>query len=299
MNLLDNKLETLLAVNEFKSFTTAAKILNLTQPAVSQHISQLEKEYNIKIFNKNGSELILTTQGEILVKYARRMKAISKELQTKLDDEKKESRLIRVGITHSLEGNIIPQVFADIAKNNSRTTIKIYSEDIKNLYDKLNVFEIDLAIIEGKIISSKFSKTLLDSDSIMVVMSNQNPLAKKNIITLQDVRKEKLILRHSKSATRSLFAANLEQNDLTLDDFDTLIEIDNTSTIKDLVEKNLGISVLPKSVCQNEIKSGSLVVKPIEDMNLTTEINLIYNKHTVDETLITKIVETYNKLARN
>ena len=292
MNLLDNKLETLLAVNEFKSFTTAAKFLNLTQPAVSQHISQLEKEYNIKIFNKNGADLILTSQGEILIKYARRMKAISKELQTKLDDEKKESRLIRVGITHSLEGNMIPQVFADIARNNSRTTIKIYSEDIKNLYDKLNAFEIDLAIIEGKIISSKLSKTLLDSDSIMVVMSNKNPLSEKNIITLQDVRKEKLILRHSKSATRSLFAANLEQNDLTLDDFDTLIEIDNTSTIKDLVEKNIGISILPKSVCQNEIKTGSLIVKPIEDMNLTTEINLLYNKHTVDETLITKIVET-------
>ena len=111
MNLLDNKLETLLAVNEFKSFTTAAKILNLTQPAVSQHISQLEKEYNIKIFNKNGSDLILTTQGEILIKYARRLKSLSKEAITKISDEKKEARLIRVGITHSLEGNLIPQVF--------------------------------------------------------------------------------------------------------------------------------------------------------------------------------------------
>ncbi|MCQ2802034.1 MAG: LysR family transcriptional regulator, partial [Bacilli bacterium] len=63
MNLLDNKLETLLAVSEFKSFTTASKILNLTQPAVSQHISQLEKEFNIKIFNKTSAGLIPTKEG--------------------------------------------------------------------------------------------------------------------------------------------------------------------------------------------------------------------------------------------
>ena len=298
MNLLDNKLETLLAVSEFKSFTTASKILNLTQPAVSQHISQLEKEFNIKIFNKTSAGLVATKEGEILIKYARRLKALSKEAMTKISDEKKEARLIRVGITHSLEGNLIPQVFAEMAKNNKNTTIKIYSDDIKNLYDKLNTFELDLAIVEGKITSSKFSKTLLDTDSVMVVMSKDNPLANKSIITIQEVQKEKLILRHSKSATRSLFAANLFELGMSLDDFKTMLEIDNTSTIKDLVAQNIGISVLPKSVCLNEIKNKTLVAKPIQDLHMTAEINLLYNKQIVDENILKQIIDTYESVKR-
>lgn len=296
MNLLDNKLETLLAISEFKSFTTASKFLNLTQPAVSQHISQLEKEFSIKIFNKTSAGLVLTKEGEILVKYARRLKALSKEALAKIGDEKKEARLIRVGITHSLEGNLIPQVFAEMAQINKNTTIKIYSDDIKNLYDKLNTFELDLAIVEGKITSSKFSRTLLDTDSIMVVMSKDNPLANKSIITIEDVKKEKLILRHSKSATRSLFASNLFQLGMSLDDFRTMLEIDNTSTIKDLVKQNIGISVLPKSVCLNEIKNKTLVAKPIQDLQMTAEINLLYNKQTVDENILKQIIDIYESI---
>lgn len=296
MNLLDNKLESLLAVSEFKSFTTASKILNLTQPAVSQHISQLEKEFNIKIFYKTSSGLIPTKEGEILIKYARRMMVLSKEAVTKINDEKKESRLIKVGITHSLEGNLIPQVFAEMTKNSKNTTIKIYSEDIKNIYDKLNTFELDFAIVEGKVTSSKFSKTLLDTDSVMVVMSKNNPLANKSIITINDVQKEKLILRHSKSATRTLFASNLLQLGLSFDDFKTILEIDNTFTIKDLVSQNIAISVLPKSVCLKEIKDKTLVVKPIQDIQMTAEINILYNKQIVDENILKQIIETYESL---
>ena len=296
MKLLDPKIETLLAVNEFKSYTTAAKFLNLTQPAVSQHIQALENEYEIKIFNKTGNGLILTNEGEILVKYARRMLSISNELTNKLAEEKNGPRLIRVGITHSLEGNIIPEVFANIASQNSRTTIKIYSDDIKNLYDKLSSYEIDLAIIEGKISASKFSKVLLDTDHVMLIMANNHPLANKAIVTIDDIKKENLIFRHSKSATRSLFLENLNRNNISIDELKILLEIDNTATIKDLIRKGKGVAVLPKSICESEIKNKTLVAKPIKDMDLTTEINLIYNKKFFSKEILKTIISSYEEL---
>ena len=293
MNLLDNKLETLLAVNEFKSFTTAAKFLNLTQPAVSQHISLLEQEFGIKIFNKNGNTLVLTAAGAILIKYARRIKAISKELNTKLEEERNGPRMLKVGITHSLEGNIITEILTNIAIKNGRTTIKIYSDDIKNLYDKLSTFEIDLAIVEGKVNTQKFSRILLDTDYVMAVMSKNNKLAKNPVVTIKELQDEKLILRHSKSATRTLFAANLEENNLTLNDFNVLVEIDNAATIKDLVAKDMGVSILPKSICVNDIKNKTLVAKHIKDMDLTTQINLLYNKNSVDVGILEAIIKAY------
>ena len=225
----------------------------------------------------------------------REWKNISNTLCNKIVEEKSGPRLIRVGITHSLEGNVVPEIFASIARKNPRTTIKIYSDDIKNIYDKLSTYEIDLAIVEGKISNTKFSKVLLDSDHVMAIMSKDNPLAKKSVVTIQDIQNEKLILRHSRSATRSLFAENLERNNLSLDDLSVLIEIDNTATIKDLVSKNIGISVLPKSVCVNDIKSKKLVAKPIKDMDMTTQIYLLYNKNFFDEKVLQNIINTYEK----
>ena len=85
----DTKLISLLAVNELKNYTLAAKQLNLTQPAISQHIRQLETELNIKIFNRVGAELKITPDGEILVKYARRILSMYADLESRLKDLKR------------------------------------------------------------------------------------------------------------------------------------------------------------------------------------------------------------------
>ena len=77
--MTDTKLNTLLTLIEAQSYTKAAAILSLTQPAVSQHIRGLEKEYNIKIFLKGTKGLVLTPEGKILEKYARREVARSEE----------------------------------------------------------------------------------------------------------------------------------------------------------------------------------------------------------------------------
>ncbi len=86
--MIDPKLETLLKVHETNSFTRAAKQLSLTQPAVSQHIRQLEKDLNVKIFNRVEKSLKLTSEGEIVIKYAKRIKMLYDNMQQKIYDEK-------------------------------------------------------------------------------------------------------------------------------------------------------------------------------------------------------------------
>ena len=62
------------------------------------------------------------------------------------------------------------------------------------------------------------------------------------------------------------------------------------------ITKNIGISILPKSVCLNEIKNKTLVAKPIQDLQMTTEINLLYNKQTVDENILKQIIDIYESI---
>lgn len=82
--MLGGKLNTLLAVVEQQNFTKAAKALALTQPAVSHHIRELEEELGVQLIVRRGGRIILTPEGEIAVKYARRMKALYDKLRTEL-----------------------------------------------------------------------------------------------------------------------------------------------------------------------------------------------------------------------
>lgn len=293
--MYDQKLKTLLTVYKTGNYTSAAKQLNLTQPAVSQQISQLENEYNIKIFNRYGNKITPTSYGTILINYAKRIIYTYKELDLKIMDEMKQMKSLSIGITHSLEGNIVPEVLATFASKNDGMKIKIISDSIKNLYEKLSTYEIDLAVIEGKINGEKLSKILLDTDSLVAVISNDNPLSKKSIVDINDLKKEKLILRSSKSATRNLFTSQLEVSNLSLDEFNVILEIDNTFSIKELVSKNIGVSILPKSICYHEFKDKRLTILPIKDMNMITEINLAFIKNTIDEIIVNDIVRTYKE----
>lgn len=98
--MIDSKLITLLMVNELHSFTQAAKKLSLTQPAVSQHVRQLEKELGVTIFARGEGNLKLTREGEIVIKYAKRIDSLYQNLEQSLKEEKEHARKITVGITH-------------------------------------------------------------------------------------------------------------------------------------------------------------------------------------------------------
>lgn len=290
---MDNKLLTFIELSQTKNFTSAAKRLNLTQPAVSQHIKQLEAEYNAKLFTRIGNELTLTDDGEILLKYALRIQSLYNDLNRKLEDNKKYARSLTVGITHTAESNIAPEILAEYSNQNSGSHIKIISDTIRNLYDKLSNYQIDLAIIEGKISSKKFSSILLGTDSLLAVMSPENPLSNKKVITINDLKKEKLILRTFESGTTSLFIDELSRLDLTTDDFKIYLEIDNVASIKDLVRKNLGVSILPRSACSQEIKDKKIIALPIENMNLMRETNIVYVDDNVERQTLEDIVNIY------
>jgi DNA-binding transcriptional LysR family regulator len=292
---MDAKLETFLTVCETKKFTAAAKKLNLTQPAISQHIKLLEQEYDVKLFARVNNEMVLTKYGEILYKYALRIQSLYSSLSRKMIDSKKYTRSLTIGITHTSESNITPEILADYSIQNEGVYIKIVSDTINNLYEKLNNYQIDLAIIEGKINSKKISSILLGQDSLMAVMSPLNPLSNKSVITIDDLKKENLIVRTLESGTTSLFIDELEKNNLSLDDFHIHLEIDSVSSIKELLKKNLGVSILARSACKKEIDDKELVVVPIENLNMIREISLAYIEGSVDSDVIDDISSTYRE----
>lgn len=297
--MMDSRLETLLRVNETRSFTKAAEQLSLTQPAVSQHIRYLEQELGTVLFLRGEGTLKLTREGEIAVKYAKRIQTLYQNLEQSLTDEKRHITRLSVGVTHTSESNIMVEVLARYSSLTADCRIMIVSDTINNLYHKLKTYELDLAIVEGKIVDNNFNSVMLDTDSLILAISPKNPLAKKSIVTLEELKRQKLILRLPDSATRTLFTSHLESNNVSLEEFNVTLEVDNVATIKDLVRRDFGVSILAKSAFTSELRKGKLAGLPIENLSMTREINMIYHKDFEHIEILQEITKIYYEYSRS
>lgn len=297
--MIDTRIETLISVCETKNYTKTAALLNLTQPAVSQQIKSLENELDIKIFNKSYKSLQLTPEGAIVLKYAKRIKTLYASISTAIADEKKNIKSFTVGVTPTAENNIISEVLAKYAAEKGNIHIKIISDTIKNLYNMLKVYEIDIAILEGTVVDQNFNSILLDTDYLVLAVSNDNPLSKKSMVTLNDIRNQNLILRLPGSGTRNLFEYTLKSRNESLSAFHISLEVDNITTIKDLVQHNFGVSILAKSVCENEIKKNKFKVLPVENLSMIREISIFYHKDFTHLDILDEITQIYKELKSN
>ncbi len=296
--MLDIKIETLLAVYEKRNFTKAAEMLSLTQPAVSHHIKCLEDELETKIFIRGKGDLRPTPEGEIVVNYAKRFKAMYAKLKREVNGTETHVSNLRIGITHTAESNFMVEVLAKFSNKKSNVSITVTTDTIKNLYEKLENYEIDLAIVEGKPHNPDLYSIMLDTDYLVCVMSNDNPLASHSMVTLNELKRERMILRLPQSATRLLFESTLESMGESIGSFNVTLEIDNIATIKDLIRKDLGVSILARSACLDEVRKGKITVLPIENLSMVRETNIVYHKDFTQVGILKEITKLYQNTAR-
>lgn len=296
--MISTKLRTLLVVAEYRNFTRAAQNLALTQPAVSHHISLLEEEFACPLFIRGKGGLKLTPEGEIVVKYAKRMLALYEKMRADLSNRERQIAALRVGVTHTAESNITAEVLAKCCGENEGFSITIITDTIKNLYTMLGNYELDMAIVDGRTRDPSFSSLVLDTDYLVCVMAPGNPLTHNAMITLEQLRRQRMILRLPASATRTLFDSTLRSMNDSPENYNIVMEVDNIATIKDLVRKNLGVSVLAKSACAHEIRKGQLIALPIENLSMVRETRIVYNKDFANKDILQEIMRVYQETLR-
>ena len=293
--MVDAKLVSLLKVYETGNYTRAARQLSLTQPAVSQHIRALERELGVRIFERANNEFHVTNEGRMVVKYARRMLSLHNNLLTALENEKRRITQLKVGITHTAESNAIAEALARYATRHDGVNLQLRTDSIENLCDMLRNYEIDFAVAEGKISDAFFHSLLMDTDSLMLAVAPEHPLAGRNEVTIPQLMRERLILRLPDSSTTRLFVSTLISRNLRIEDFNVVLEVDNIATIKDLVRRNFGVSVLPKSACMDELRKRKMALLPIENLSMLREINLICTQDFGHPELLHDIIRDYNE----
>lgn len=290
--MLDFRINTFLTVCEYMNFTKAAEILCITQPAVSQHIRYLEKTYDTKLFQYEGKKISLTKSGEIIYQTAITMKHDEEFLKEKIAEEKLGITNLKFGATLTIGEFILPSKLHNYLNKNNNINITMIVENTKELLYKLEHGEIDFALVEGYFIKSEYDYVVYSKENYICV-AGKNYKFKNEPHVLEDLLKETLIVREKGSGTRDIFEKNLERQNLTLNDFNKVVEIGNINAIKHLVENNNGITSLYEIAVKDELERGTLKKIEINDLQKNHDFYFIWRKNSAFENLYRELVDEF------
>ena len=275
--MMDSKLTTFINVAKLKNYTRAAEMLNITQPAVSQHIKQLEEYYKVKLIKKKGRQISLTEEGELLLKNAKEFETNSLLLKRKLKNKSAAIKRYNIGATLTIGEFVLPYLLGDYKKLHNNIDIIMHVHNLEEVLKRMSNGEFDLGIIEGPFDKSKFNYKKFKDDELVLVASPLNSLSNKAKVEMSEIFNDgKLIMREKGSGTRMIFENKLLELGITLSDLNIYMEVGSIGAIKSLVEANLGYTVISREAVKREVETGVLSIIPIQGIRIMREFNFIF-----------------------
>ncbi len=279
--MIDHRIDTFLSLCETNSYTETAKVLNMTQPTVTQHIQYLEKHYQVRLVSKKGKQFKLTNEGKMLQKYAKRIKANSERITPLLHRLQKGEEVLKFGATLTIGEYMMPPILLRLLEDKPETKISMFVENTQLLLEMLWKGEIDFALLEGHFEQNEFDSQLLSNETYVGVCSPENPIAHESN-ELHDLLNQTLIIREVGSGTRDILEQSLYNQNLSADDFNRTIEIGNMNAIKEFCRHNKGITFMYQEAVKNEFESGHLTEIPIKNFSISHPFSFVYLKNSPD-----------------
>ncbi|MEN2994933.1 MAG: selenium metabolism-associated LysR family transcriptional regulator [Thermodesulfovibrio sp.] len=278
----DHKLKVFCTVAETKSFSKTSEIIHLTQPAVSLQIQALEELYETKLFDRSSGSITLTPAGEILYKYAKQILTLYAEAAK---DISKITGLIKgcvkIGAGTTVGNYILPAVAVDFKKKHPRIRISISIGNAKKITEMLNSSMIDFGIISEVPVKSKFIVEPIIGDELCVICSSDHPLSNQKSVSIFDIVKEPFIIREEGSSTRAIIEKFLAEHGLSISDLHVSLILGSTGSIKEAVERGIGVSIVSKWAIRKEVSCGSLKIIKLKEGNITRNFYIILPKNTI------------------
>ena len=274
------QLETFVAVAKLKSFSKAAEYLYLTQPTVSSHILNLEKELNTILVNRSNRNTSLTKAGEILYDYALNIMNLKEGALFKLNEYRgKMVGNIEIASSTIPEQYIVPELISEFNKIYPEVTFSIFHYDSQQVLEGITQGNIDFGIVGAKIPSSQLTYFDLVSDELYLITPSIPPYDDIDEIALDDILKEKFIFREEGSGTRHLVEKVLLDNKLSIGSLNTIAYIENTEAIKQCIRRGMGISFLSKRAVEDEISLKLLRDLKIKGVILSRRFYFVFHKY--------------------
>ena len=277
--MLDFRMETFLTVCQCMNFTRASEKLNITQPAVSQHIRFLEKHYNTRLFRYEGKKLRLTGAGEILRNASLTMMHDELSMQNEMV-RAEEEREIRFGATRTVGDALMGRILENYLEKYPDAKIHMEVENTKELLGRLDGGEIDFALVEGFFKKSEYDFQKYSDENYIAVCSPDYAF-RQEPDCIENLFQERLLLREAGSGTREVLERYLDAKNLSVSDFERVTEAGSLQTIKELTKAGCGITFLYGTAVQDELKDGTLIQIPLRNFQVYHEFNFIWRRGSI------------------
>lgn len=276
--MLDYRILTFLKLCETMNYRITAEELNMTQPAVTQHIHYLEEEYKCKLFIYNRKKLEKTNQAILLEEYARSAYYNEIYLKRKIKSENKIK--INIGATKTIGEFVIGEKIKKLVKN-EKYDISLTIDNTEKLIKLMELNKLDFILVEGIFNKDKYGYRLYKKDEFIGICSKNHKFNGKSI-KFEELFEEDIIIREEGSGTRGIFEQFLSENSFSLEFFKKKITINNFNLIKELVSANCGISFVYNSVVNKNDDIGKFYFKN----KIEREFNYLYLKNTAAKELV-------------
>ncbi|OIK14461.1 hypothetical protein BIV60_11555 [Bacillus sp. MUM 116] len=264
-----------------KNFSRVAEKLHISQPAVSQHIKNLEKLYNVPLFIRSKN-VLLTPAGETLVTYAEKILFLYDQSFIATQEQKTSNNPIKVGTSLTIGTYFLPRIISLCKRNMVENIIHVKVGKTKEVIRKLLNDEIDVALIVEEIQMNSLIAEPFAEDEIVLIISPNHPWAKKHELGIKELLEANFIIMENGS--HKLAEETLKRMGVEFSPSNSM-EIGDTEALKSSVENGLGVGIVFYSAVQQEIQKGTLKVLRISGQKMTqkfywvTKTNLYSNKN--------------------
>ncbi len=258
-----------------ENITRAAALLHMTQPAVTRAVQELERYYGVRLFERINRRLSVTESGKQLYAHAVHIVNSFDEMEKGLRNWD-EMGVLRIGASITLGNFLLPDLTVQFKKRHPDLQIRVQISNGARIQQALLDNRLDLAMIEGAVSEEHLHTEAFTQDRLVLILPPGHPLCTARNIRLQDLSGYDFLLRERGSAGRTFLDHVFAVHGLALT---PAWESTSTHAIIKAVHAGIGISFLPEQLVKEEIASGLVVTREIEDEEFTRKHFLVWHEN--------------------
>ncbi|MBU3093144.1 LysR family transcriptional regulator [Clostridium sp. CM028] len=257
------ELKTFIAVVDKKSFTKAAKSINISQPSVSLHIVILEKHFNTRLIERSNKQrsILITQTGEMLYKKAKQIISLIDDTKEELNNyHNSTSGTLKIGASMTIGEFLLPSILGEFIKEFPNIKLEVAIENTHNIYEKFKNYDIDIALTEGSVPVHDYTFKNFYEDTMVVVTPNSFTYD-QNIGLKTCLSNQTWMHREEGSGTGEYLNIFLNAEGISPKNF---IILGSNYSIKEAVKNNLGVTFISSLVVTDAAINNELKIIPIK-----------------------------------
>lgn len=266
-----------MSVAENLSFSKASVDLNISQPAVTRHIKELEDRYRTNLFERKGNKIYLTKAGERVYnaykEIAQRYRELDFEVGQLQDSIAGE---FKIGASSTISQYVIPRVIASFHKRYPKLKIYLVNGNSFEMEKMLLDNQTDIALVENYSSQSGIRYRDFLDDEIIVITGKNSVYAKRESISKEDLMQIPIVLREQGSGTLEVIRQVLSQQNINFENMNTLIHLGSTESIKNFLQDFDGLAMVSEKAIQNELYLKTLIRLKVAGLVIPRKLRIAY-----------------------